>query len=85
MVSIQFYFETFSFTRQHLYQEDISDFLCKYFQKYCLDFSDITLISAKIGGWAGLAIGASVISVVEIVLFGFYLMRMFYRRCFKIT
>ena len=42
MVSLQFYFESFAFTRQHLYQEGMGDFLCKLYS-FLLSWDSLAL------------------------------------------
>ena len=54
-----------------MYQETFIDFLCKLAltSLRTIGFIDILLLSATVGGWLGLAIGASAISFIELVYF----------------
>ncbi len=79
------YFDSFDYPTYTLYQEGTFDLLCKEFCNLIL--IDLSLlanlivlyvlyicVSAKIGGWMSLAIGGSIISLIEIVIFSCYLL-----------
>ncbi len=77
---LQFYFRTFEYEVVLVYQESVLDFLCKSgLDLFRLELSS-SVISAKVGGWIGLIVGASFISFLEFIYFAFLLVRNMTRR-----
>lgn len=92
---IQLYFRTLNIERRTLYQETLLDFLCKcVLTSFSLipEFSDGKLklynkfpfFPAKVGGWLGLAIGASIFSFIEIMAFIFVLVKQIIQTLIKL-
>jgi len=48
----------------------------KRLRKFCF--------SANIGGWLGISMGASIISLMEIIFFGIHLLKIFLLKLFKL-
>ncbi len=85
---IQFYFESFDYPKIFLYKVGFFDFLCEHpiflagklvRNRLCTSF----LPPAKVGGWMSLAMGGSVISLIEICGFLLYLGVVFVRNWFR--
>ena len=75
-MALHFHYETFEYSQKYIYQETFADFLCKLSnmpQKYLVKLN--LLIPALVGGWLGLAVGASIISFMELIYFLTLLLR----------
>ena len=79
VVILQLHFTSFDYVRYILQQESFTDFLCKFFIVILKRFYKLSFL-AKIGGWFSLAIGASLISFLEIFYFTFELIYQLIKR-----
>ncbi len=69
------FFSTFGYDIVSEYHDGIMDFLCKMSSQSSLQVAFILLIIAKIGGWIGLIVGASLISFIEFAYFAYLLVK----------
>ena len=85
---VQLYYRSLDYSRFIQYQDSLSDFLCKYIYHvpccYLINALKLYLLIARVGGWMGLAVGASIFSFLEILAFLFIFGRIILKRIFKI-
>ena len=76
LTSVNFYFESFDYPINLLYQQSFFEFLCRR-RSNVIRACTKCPFSAKVGGTMGLIIGASIFSFAEILFFLFYLLKIF--------
>ena len=77
---IQMHFTTLKVETIREHHEEIFDFLCKFLSVDTISKLDLNKsnypLAAKIGGWMGLVIGASLISLAELFYFALQLIKL---------